>query len=332
MPNIMKFYECFIDRLCELGALFVRFIDREKETDMCNCCPSTINVNVTTYTPEDIAGKRDFNRALGGKLVIPRGAAFPTEGVLPGELFFHYTLGLFVRSDDNTVWIPTTTGNWFYDARNFALALFEDYDIIAENEFSAYQGFTVGAESGGSYAFQTGPGVLRLSSSAAGGGKTLCGALNFPGASGNVINVANVQTTPWLMKARFAVATDPTAYTRALVSLMTNTDYCSAVMGILGPVDAGAHFQAGVLDYGYAVRSLWPSSVAPVTGTFIDAHIRNDGTYLYASFNGEAEHQICQSTQLTSAPGFWQVIVEPAAGGSAAESVDVCKIALYLGR
>jgi hypothetical protein len=326
----MKFYKRHIDRLCELGASIVRYIDREKETDMCDCHEITVNIN--NDTPEDVVGKRDFDRDLGGKLLPPRGDSFPAEGVLPGELFFHYTLGLHVRSDDNVRWIPTTTGNWFYDARNFALALFEDYDIIVENELSAYQGFTVGAESGGSYAFQTGPGVLRLSSSAAGGGKTLCGALNLPGASGNVINIANIRTISWLMKARFAVATDPTAYTRSLITLMTNTDYCSVVMGILGPVDAGAHFQAGVLDYGYTVRSLWPSSVAPVTGAFIDAHIRNDGTYIYASFAGEPEHQICASTQLTSAPGFWQMIVEPAAGGSAAESLDVCKIALYLGK
>jgi hypothetical protein len=326
----MKLYEGFINRLCELGASIVRYIDGEKETDMCDC--HEIAVSINNDTPETIVGKRDFVRASGGKLVVPRGAAFPTEDVLAGELFFHYTLGLHVRSDDNTEWVPTTTGNWFYDARNFALALFEDYDIIVENELSAYQGFTVSGESGGSYAFQTGPGVLRLSSSAAGGGRTLCGALNLPGKEGNVINITNVQTTPWLMKARFAVATDPTAYTRALFGLMTNTDYCSAVMGILGPVDGGAHFQAGVINLDYSVRSLWPSSVAPVTGSFIDAHIRNDSAYIYASFAGEPEHQICASTQLTSAPGFWQVIVEPVAGGSAAESLDVCKIALYLGK
>lgn len=297
---------------------------------MCDC--HTVNVTVSNNTPETIVGKRDFVRASGGKLVIPRGASFPTEGVEAGELFFHYTLGLNVRSDDNTEWIPNTTGNWFYDARNFALALFEDYDVISENEFSAYQGFTVGAESGGSYSFVTGPGVIRLSSSASGGGKTILGALNIPGASGNVINVANVRTTPWLAKARFAPATDPTAYTRALVQIMTNTDYSSGSMGIMGPVDSGAHYQAGVINLDYTLRSLWPSSVAPVTGTFIDAHIRNDGSYVYASFNGETEHQICASTELTSAPGFWQITVEPASGGSSAESLDLCKVAIYVAR
>lgn len=62
-------------------------------------------VHIDDSSDKAIVGAYQFDRANGGRLVVPSGAAFPTVGVLPGEFFLKTDeQKIYRRNDGDTAW------------------------------------------------------------------------------------------------------------------------------------------------------------------------------------------------------------------------------------
>lgn len=72
---------------------------------------SVVVLQIDDSSDKTIVGAHQWDRDNGGRLVAPAGTAFPTAGVLPGEIFFRTDLQqLFRRNDGDTAWVLFADG------------------------------------------------------------------------------------------------------------------------------------------------------------------------------------------------------------------------------
>jgi len=68
-----------------------------------------IQVVIDDSSNKTITGIWQFDRVLGGTLIMPSSSAFPLNSVQPGEMFWNTSNNVIYRRDNtNTSWIPLT--------------------------------------------------------------------------------------------------------------------------------------------------------------------------------------------------------------------------------